>query len=76
MMGYRDLIFIRFTLQQIKQTIFAYILLIIQVHDQPGIQVTIIPELVIQIFLYKMKIFKNGFIGNKSYQRTILFFGS
>ena len=69
--GIPDFIFIGFALQQIEQAIFAYIPLAIEVHYQPGIQVTIIPELVIEVFLYKMKILKNRIIRHKSNQCSI-----
>ena len=64
---------IGFTLQQIKQTIFTYITFAVIINNQPRIKVTVIPELVIEILVYIMKILKYTFIRGECYQRTIIF---
>src|SRR6188768_68290 len=73
--GITDLILVGLTLQKIEQTIFTDITFSVQVHHQPGIQVTIVPELVIEVFLYKMKVLKNLIVGYKSYKGSVFFRG-
>ena len=68
-----DLIFIGLALKEVEQAIFADVLFTVEVHDQSGIQVTIVPELVIEVFLYKMKIPEYGGIGYKCYKGAIIF---
>ena len=64
--GITDLVLIGFALQQIEQTVLAYIPFIVQVHHKPRIQVTVIPKLIIKIFLNKMKILKNFIVRHSS----------
>ena len=68
-------IFIGFPLQQVEQAILADVPFVVEVHHQAGIEVTIIPELVIEVFLYKMEVLKHRFIGNESDKCAILLFG-
>ena len=71
--GIANFIFIGFALQQIEQAVFTNIAFVIQVHNQTCIQITVIPKLIVKIFLYVMKVFKNFIIRGKSDQCAILF---
>src|SRR5687768_6192501 len=66
-----DLILVRLALQQIKQTVFAYIGFAVEDYFQSCIQEAIVPDLVFQKLGMKLKVLKHRFIRDKSYQRSI-----
>src|SRR5262245_6098020 len=71
--GITELILIGLSLQQVKQTILTYIALPIKVDHQSCVEVTVIPELVVEVFLNKMKMLEHGIVRNKCYHSSILF---
>jgi len=71
--GVTQFIRIGFALQQIKQSIFTDIFLAIKMHGKAGVQVAIVPELVIEVFMDIMEIAENGFIRSKLNQCSVGF---
>ena len=73
MIGIPQFIFVGLALQQVEQAVLTNIFFAVEIDHQPGIQVTIVPELVIEVFMNEMKIFEDRIIGNKGHQGAVGF---
>ena len=61
--------------QEVKQTIFADIFFFVEWNDQARVEVTIIPDQVINVLLYKMKMTEYSIIRDKGDKGSIGFRG-
>jgi hypothetical protein len=62
-------------LQQIQQTVFGNVFLIVEIDDQPCVEVTIIPELVVEVFVDVVVILEYTGIGDEGDEGTVYFAG-
>ncbi len=69
--GISKLVLVGPALQQVKQAVLRHVFLAVELHDQSGIQVAIVPKLVVQVFVDKMEVLEYGIVGDKRYKGTV-----
>src|SRR5260221_13899671 len=66
-------VFIGPALQEVEQAVFRHVFFTVEIDHQSRIQVTIVPELVVHIFMEEVEVLENGFIRYKSDQGAVRF---